>query len=195
MGHKVKGDRMKLAGFVLLAVVCSARVQAQLIPPARDLDEAVKMIQEVGRALEPAMMAVRDDAAVLAALTAAQRKLEEEHQPATAVDEALKPIDEYMAKRRMLDFALSREMKDYLRLAREIIAAANTPPNSVGDVRERLHHKFIHPLQSRVIRNAQRLADIEQMYRYVVERQIRPAHAESLTRAGSASVEKAGPGR
>ncbi len=180
---------MKRVGFLLLVFVSAVPVEAQLIPPARDLDEAVKMIQEVGRALEPAMMAVRDDAAVLAALTAAHRRLEEENQPATAVDEALKPIDEYVAKRQTLDFALSREMKDHLRLAREIIASANTPPNSIGDVRERLHHKFIHPLQSRVIRNAQRLADLEQSYRFVVERQIRPAQAESLNRAGSASVE------
>lgn len=180
---------MKWFGVSFVVVLSAAHLNGQWIPPARDLDEAAKMIQEVGRALEPAMMAVRDESSVLGALTAAQRKLEEVNQPGIAVDEALKPIDEYVDKRGTLTFSLSREMQDHLRLAREVIATANMPPNSIGDARERLHHKFIHPLQARVIRNAQKLADIEQSYRWVVERQIRPAHAEALSRALSASVE------
>lgn len=180
---------MKRFGTSILVLLCASALNGQWIPPARDLDEAAKMIQEVGRALEPAMMAVRDESSVLGALTAAQRKLEEVNQPGIAVDEALKPIDEYVDKRGTLTFSLSREMQDHLRLAREVIATANMPPHNIVDARERLHHKFVHPLQARVIRNAQKLADLEQSYRFVVERQIRPAQAEALNRAQAASVE------
>jgi hypothetical protein len=181
---------MKRNVLLTLVVIAAAPLNAQWIPPARDLDEATKLVQEVGRALEPAMAAVRDEASVLGVLTAAQRKLEEgESQPATAVDEALKPFDDFLGKRATMTFALSREMQDYLRLAREIIASANTPPNSIALAHERLHHKFIHPLQTRVIRNAHKLADLEQSYRWVVERQIRPTQADSLNRAAFASVE------
>lgn len=180
---------MKRLEMAIVVLVSAVHVNAQWIPPARDLDEAAKMIQEVGRALEPAMMAVRDESSVLGALATAQRKLEEVNQPGLAVDEALKPIDEFLDKRATLTFALSREMQDHIRLAREVIATANMPPNNIDGARERLHHKFVHPLQARVIRNAQKLADIEQSYRWVVERQIRPAHAEALNRAHSASVE------
>ncbi len=181
---------MKRNALVMLVFISATNLHAQYIPPARDLDEATKMIQEVGRALQPAMIAVRDESDVLGVLALAHRKLQEhENQPATAVDEALKPIDEYLEKRKTLELALSREMQDYLRRSREMIASANTPPNSLGDARERLHHKFIHPMQMRVVRNAQKLADFEQSYRSLVDRVLRPVQMDALSRVSSASVE------
>lgn len=179
---------MKTAALSMASVLLAASLFGQYGPPARDLDEAVRLLQEVQRQIEPAVAAARDEAAVLNVITRAQNELKG-NQPVTAVDSALNIVDEFVERREKNDRDFSRDLRRTLASVRREIEQARVPPHSLEETRERLHHQYVHPLQRQVMRNAQHLQQFAQFVQAFEGRYLRPAMSELLGSTAFASTD------
>jgi hypothetical protein len=158
-----------MRGAVTLTIILStSSVLAQYGPPARDLRDAVRMLQEVQRLIDPAIAAVRDDTAVLNALAKAEKQLKDA-QSMSSFDEAGKVIDDFMKHRDAVDPPLSKDLKRTIDDARKILTETR-PMMAVGVARERLHHDIVHPLQRQVLRNAGELQQLFLTAQYMSQR-------------------------
>lgn len=172
----------------LLLSAAAATAHAQYGPPARDLRDAVRMLQEVQRLIEPAVSAVRDDTAVLNALSKAEKQLKEP-QPMTSFDDAGKTIEEFLQHRGGIDPPLSRELRGSVAEAQRILQEGRSLMN-VKIAREKLHHDVVHPLQRQVIRNADQLQQLSQQLAFMSQRMMSQAMPEALNAAVYASVDE-----
>lgn len=172
---------------VLALLLSAAAAHAQYGPPARDLRDAVRMLQEVQRLIEPAVSAVRDDTAVLNALSKAEKQLKEP-QPMTSFDDAGKTIEEFLQHRGGIDPPLSRELRGSVAEAQRILQDGRSLMN-VKIARERLHHDVVHPLQRQVIHNADQLQQLSQQLAFMSQRMISQTMPEALNAAAYASTD------
>ena len=171
-----------------LAIVLSTpSLFAQYGPPARDLRDAVRMLQETQRQIDPAIAVVRDEVAVLNSLAKAEKQLKEA-QPMSSFDDATKVIDEYLQHRRAVDPPLSRELQRTVDEARRILEATR-PMMNVPAARERLHHEIVHPLQRQVVRSAGELQQISQQLQFMSQRVMNQVLPEALGAAAYASTD------
>ena len=179
---------MKKAGITLAVMLCNATVFGQYAgPPARDIRDAVRMLQEVQRAIEPAITAVRDQAAVLDMLTRAANQLKES-QPATSFDDAEKVIDEYLRRRGESDPGIPRDLERTIASARQILEQ-HKPILAVRQAREHLHHDVIHPLQRDAMRNAAELQGLAAQLQFMQTRMWNQVLPEILSATGFASTD------
>jgi hypothetical protein len=176
---------------VMLAVtmaLSTASLCAQYGAPARDLRDAVRMLQEVQRLIDPAIAAAHDEAAVLNMLAKAGEQLKDA-QPMSSFDDASKVIDEFVDKRSGRDDpGLARDMRASIDAARRILAESR-PPMNVALARERLHHEVIHPLQRQVLRNAGELEELAAACQFMSQRYLTRPLPEAIAAATYASVD------
>ncbi|HSP14544.1 MAG TPA: hypothetical protein VLV78_07325 [Thermoanaerobaculia bacterium] len=156
-------------------------------PPARDLRDAVRLLQETQRQIEPAIAAVRDEAALLNTLAKAEKQLKDA-QPMSSFDEAGKVINEFADRRAGIDPPLSRELRKTIEDARQILAATR-PMMNAGAARERLHHEIVHPLQQKVIRSAGELQQLAQQFQFMQQRAVSQVLPEALNAVGYAATD------
>ncbi|HSP35891.1 MAG TPA: hypothetical protein VLU46_16380 [Thermoanaerobaculia bacterium] len=175
---------MKKAAITLASLFWAASAFAQY--SARDVKEAVRMLQETQRMIEPAVAAVRDQAAVLSMLAAAEKQLKES-QPASSFDDANKVIDDFAQKRREND-PLSRELERTIASARQILGVYK-PILNVAEARTKLHHDVIHPLQREAIRNAGDLQQLTQQLQFMQMQSYTRVLPEILNAVGYASTD------
>ncbi len=162
-----------LAAFLLSAAPLSAQ-----FAPARDLRDAVRMLQEVQRQIEPAIAAVRDESLVLNALAKAEKQLKDA-QPMSSFDEARKVIDEFADRRGGIDPPLSRDLRKSIEEARRILDSMR-PMMNVAAARERMHHEVVHPLQRQVMRNGGDLLQLSQQLQFMQQRAFTQILPEAL---------------
>jgi hypothetical protein len=172
------------AGFVLLLSATSLFAQ---FTPARDVRDAVRMLQETQRQIDPALAAVRDESAVLMMLAKAYKQLKEA-QPMSAFDEAGKIIDDYADRRASADPPLSRELRRTIEEARKILAETRPMMNPEA-ARERLHHEIIHPLQRDAMRNAGELQQLVQQLQFMQQRVFVQILPEAINATAFASTD------
>ena len=172
---------------VLALLLPTAAVHAQYGPPARDLRDAVKMLQEVQRLIEPAISAVRDDTAVLNALSKAEKQLKDP-QPMTSFDGAGKVLEEFLAHRGTIDPPLSRDLLGSVSAAQRVLQEGRSLMN-VTIAREKLHHDVVHPLQRQVIRNVDQLQQLSQQLAFMSQRMMSQTMPEALNAAAYASTD------
>ena len=177
---------MKRAVVLLLLLFPSIAAFAQY-PPPRDVRDAVRMLQDVQRSLEPMISAIRDDTAVLAALAKAEKALKDA-QPMTSFDEAEKAIKDFADHREHMESQLSRDLQKTIDEASRILAE-NRGLNNVAQAREKLHHTVLHPLQRQVIRNIDQLQTLTQQLQFMAQRAAMPAVPEALSAATYASTD------
>jgi len=182
-----KETRMTRPLLVLALFLPAAAAHAQYGPPARDLRDAVKMLQEVQRLIEPAISAIRDDTAFLNALSKAEKQLKDP-QPMTSFDDAGKVIEEFLQHRGNIDPPLSRELQGAVAEAQRILKDAHSLTN-VRMARERLHHDVVHPLQRQVIRNVDQLQQLSQQLAFMSQRFMSTTMPEALNAAAYASTD------
>ena len=154
--------------------------------PARDVKDAVRMLQEMQRLIEPAIDAVRDEAAVLGALAKAAEQLKDA-QPASSFDDAGKVITRFLDQRNAND-PLPRELARSIREAQRILDL-NKPILNVAAAREQLHHDVIHPLQREAMRNAGDLQQLTQQLQFIQMRMVAQPLAEILGSTAYASTD------
>jgi hypothetical protein len=172
---------------VVAALLLSAASLSAQYAPARDLRDAVRMLQEVQRQIEPAFAAVRDESAVLNALAKAEKQMKDP-QPMSSFDEARKVIDEFADRRAGIDPPLSRDLRKTIEDARQILASMRPMMNIVA-ARERLHHEIVHPLQRQVLRNAGDLQMFSQQLQFMQQRAMMQILPEALNAAGYAATD------
>lgn len=178
-----------MKGWLLVAVtfISPGLAPAQYGPPARDLRDAARMLQDVQRLIEPAIAAVRDDTAVLNALSKAEKQLKDP-QPMSSFDDATKVIDDFARRRAGIDSPLSRDLQITVDAARRILIETRPAMNPAA-ARERMHHQVVHPLQRQVIRNIEQLQQLTQQLQFMSQRATMPALPEALNAAGYASTD------
>lgn len=177
-----------MRGAVTLTIILStSSVLAQYGPPARDLRDAVRMLQETQRQIDPVIAIVRDEVAVLNSLSKAEKQLKDA-QPMSSFDDATKVIDEFVQHRGAVDPPLSRELRRTIDDARRILEATR-PMMNVPTARERLHHEIVHPLQRQVMRSAGELQQISQQLQFMSQRVMNQVLPEALNAAGYASTD------
>ena len=174
--------------FLVLALLLpAATAHGQYGPPARDLRDAVRMLQEVQRLIDPAVAAVRDDTAVLNALAKAEKQLKDP-QPMSSFDDAGKVIDEFLQHRGNADPPLSRELQRSIADAQRILKDAR-PLMNVTIAREKLHHDVVHLLQRQVIRNVDQLQQLSQQLAFMSQRMMSGTMPEALNAAAYAATD------
>lgn len=171
-----------VAWFLLWAAPLSAQYA-----PARDLRDAVRLLQEVQRQIEPAIAAVRDESAVLNMLAKAEKQLKDA-QPMSSFDEARKVIDEFAGRRAGIDPPLSRDLRKTIEDARQILATMRPMMNAAA-ARERLHHEIVHPLQRQVVRNGGDLQQLTQQLQFMQQRAFTQILPEALNAVGYAATD------
>lgn len=152
--------RTTLVAVTILALATTA--SAQYVPPARDINEATRMITEVGRALQPVLNQAKEHAAVATLLQKVQRQLADDN--AGALTAAMDSIDEYLRQRESADQPNSRDMLRHIEAVRAKIEQQKLLPstNDLKPLREDIHHEHVHPLQKIVLGDAnayQQLSD------------------------------------
>jgi hypothetical protein len=178
---------MNRAILALMLLVPAGSVVAQYGPPARDLRDAVKMLQETQRLIEPAIAAVRDDTAVLNAIAKAEKQLKNA-QPMSSLDDATKVLNEFEDHRNAVEPAISRDLARVIESARRIIAEGRATMNAAA-AREKLHHDVVHPLQRQVMRNVDQLQQLVQQLNMMAQRSSFQAVPEALNAVGYASTD------
>ena len=179
--------RGNLAILTLMLLGPAGSVFAQYGPPARDLRDAVRMLQETQRLIEPAIAAVRDDTAVLNAIAKAEKQLKDP-QPMSSFDDATKVLTEFEDHRNAVEPPISRDLQRVIESARRIIAEGRTTMN-VAVAREKLHHDVVHPLQRQVMRNVDQLQQLIQQLNFMSQRSTFQAIPEALNAVGYASTD------
>lgn len=179
---------MKRALIVVLLLFPSTSVFAQYGPPARDLRDAVRMLQEVQRLIEPAIAAVRDDTAVLAALAKAEKQMKDA-QPMTSFDDAEKTINEFLEHRNAMPEPMSKELERTIAEAQRVLRDGRSLMN-VRMTREKLHHEVVHPLQRQVLRNVDQLQGVTQQLQFMQSQFTTRVIAEALNAATYASTDE-----
>ncbi len=175
------------AGIMVATMFWTASLLGQYAgAPARDVRDAVRMLQETQRLMEPAIAGVRDEVTVLSMLVKAQNQLKRA-QPASSFDEAVQVIDDFAAKRKD-DATLSRDLERSIADARRILAV-NRPILNVDAAREQLHHQVIHPLVREAMRNALDLQQLGQQLQGLQGRMVGQVLPEIYSATGFASVD------
>jgi hypothetical protein len=173
---------------LILALLLPATALGQYGPPALDLRDAVKILQDVQRLIDPAIAAVRDDTAVLAALAKAEKQLKDP-QPMSSFDDAGKVIEEFLQHRANIDPPLSKDLQRTIGEAQRILQEGRSLMN-VTIAREKLHHEVVHPLQRQVIRNADQLQQLSQQLAFMSQRMMNQTLPEALNAAAYASTDE-----
>jgi hypothetical protein len=158
--------------------------------PARDVREAVRMLQETQRLIEPAIAAVADQAAVLNMLATAGRELKEA-QPASSFDDANKIIDEFVRKRNENE-TLPRDLDRAIADARQILAI-NKPILNVTGAREQLHHSVMHPLERALLRSALDLQQLAQQLQSMQGRAVGPTLPQIYSALSNSATDAVAP--
>ncbi len=172
---------------VVAALLLSAAPLSAQYTPARDLRDAVRLLQEAQRQIEPAIAAIRDEAAVLNALAKAEKQLKDA-QPMSSFDEARKVIEEFADRRAGIDPPLSRDLRKSIDDARQILAAMR-PMMNVAAARERMHHEIVHPLQRQLMRSAGELQQLSQQLQFMQQRAMMQILPEALNAVGYAATD------
>ncbi len=160
--------RTILALFLLLGV---PPLFGQYAPPARDLDEAVKYMNELTRQLEPALKEARDQAYVFGLVARATNRLAGK-EPAQEVSAAKKLIDDFLDARERSGVELSRENAKTIASVRQELELAQ-PPYAIAALRERLHHEFVHPLERKALRDLERIEQLRMEWEFLHERHVK----------------------
>jgi hypothetical protein len=140
-------------------------------PPARDLNEAQRLLQEVQQQVAPLFVQLRQESEVLGIIAKAERELGE-GSPRSAIDDALKMIAEYIEREESAGRPLTREMQHYLSTAREKLERARitAAEQEIATARRYLHDELVHPLQVRVGVNVTQLMAYQQMLQMLGQR-------------------------
>jgi len=170
-------------------VLVSTTLSAQYGPPAKDLDEAQFFMREIQRQIEPAVTEARDRAVVLGILTRAQNKLIGK-EPASEISDAIRAIDDFLYRREQSGKELSRENLKTLAAVRKELEIQQ-PPYAVLALRERLHHEFVHPLESQSLKDLQAIERLQMEWEAFIERHVKPLDREVMS-AVTTSIKEPG---
>lgn len=138
---------MKTA-IALLFALCAFPLAAQ---PAKDLEDAQAMVHAHERDIAPVIAQLREMTSALDAMARAQRALTDA-QPATAIDQAIKALDEYNDAANRRGVLLGRDFTAIIAGARRFLDGFRNgaPIPDVTAIREKFHHNYVHPIQRRV---------------------------------------------
>jgi len=177
---------MKITHCLLAGAIFATPAMAQ---PARDVFDAQQMVRAQDRDMQPVLAQTRELATVLAMFANVQQKLIG-GQPRTALDDAIRVIDDYNSDARARAAPLDRELRATLASARKMLddARIGPPLTDVTDIRERLHHNVIHPLQRRAVQVIGQLDTIIGMYEGTI-RGLRGVQTGMINSVGQASTD------
>ena len=180
---------MKMSLSLLATAILAIPAMAQ---PARDIYDAQQMVRSQERDMQPVLAQVRELGTVLGMFANVQQKLIGS-QPRTALDDAIRVIDDYMQDAQARGAPLDRELRSMLTTARKMLddARIGPPLSDVTSLRERLHHNYIHPLQRRALQTTGQIDTIIGMYEGTI-RGLRAVQAGMTTSVAAASPD---PGR
>ena len=164
---------------VLFLLAGTVPLFAQYGPPAKDLDDAQQILEEIERQLAPAVSEARERAEVLSVIARAHNRLEGAL-PATEIGAALEDIATFLERRDRNDQPLSRENQKAIDSVRKELELASNPPYAIAALRERLHHEFVHPLERQVLANLADLEQLEQVWERFARSQMARARDESM---------------
>lgn len=177
---------MKVITFVALFVATSTVAWAQPVKDATDAQEAAR--QHV-RDMTPFVEQVVEMSKLLEAFGNVQRALSDPSQPGIAFDNAHQALENYVNDAARRNAMLDRDLRSKIEYAdREITAARNGAAFSrVEDLREKLHHNVIHPLQRRAIFLSRDIYSVLQNYEGLSAQLRRSQAAVTMALGGLAS--------
>ena len=154
---------MKMLRIAVPLAFAAATLSAQ---PAKDILDAQAMARAQERDMQPAIEQMREMGIILGMFANVQRELSNAPQPNTALDKAIAAIDDYTVDSVRRSAVIDRDMRSVIDRARRMLDAARVGPplNDVTDIREKLHHNFIHPLQRRSVQMARQIDVILRSY-------------------------------
>ncbi len=141
---------MKVFTFLGLAILAAGAASAQ---PVRDVLDAQEAARAHQRDIQPALDQIREMAALLNAFANVQRDLSDATQPNIAIDKAQADLADYAAEASRRGAFLDRESRATIESTRRLLEAARNGSafGNFTDLRERIHHNTIHPLQRRAL--------------------------------------------
>lgn len=130
-------------------------------PPARDLQEAQRMISDLQKQLEPAFLRARDQAETLQLVNRVERIIDE-YPPNDATGRAIEAIDEFLVRRDEREAEFPRELRIVINNVRKWLddTRLGPPQSDLSPLRERIHHEVTHSLQKQVLANARTLQSL-----------------------------------
>lgn len=141
---------MKVFTFLGLAILTAGTASAQAV---RDLVDAQEAVRAHARDIQPAIEQVREMGALLNAFANVQRDLSDAAQPTIAIDKARSDLSDYAAEASRRGALVDRENRATVESTRRLLEAARNG-SAFGDLtelREKIHHNAIHPLQRRAL--------------------------------------------
>src|SRR5579859_7992928 len=154
---------MKAFIFLAIPFLVTAAASAQ---PVKDVADAEEAVRAHIRDMQPALLQIREMTNVLQAFARVQRDLSDATQPGIAIDKARGELDDYVSESHRRGALLDRETRGTIEYARRELDAAHNASAlvNVNDLREKIHHNVIHPLQRRTLQMTQRANAIITMY-------------------------------
>jgi len=170
-----------------LALALSA--SAQYMPPARDLNDVQRLTTEYQRLTSAALTEPGRYADALNLITGVHVSLREG--PALpAIDNALDKINKYLEKHERDDPPLPKDVLRYINLAKTWLEDAKMgPPPELLELRERIHHEIMHPMQRYLLQQIETMQQVSNQID-VLSRTLQMRIVGLAGAAASASPEK-----
>jgi hypothetical protein len=152
---------MKRAIGGLSLLFLAASIHAQYAPPARDLQDVSRLTAEYQRLTKDAMAEPVRYAEGLGVLTSAHTALRD-GPVLQALDSALNRIEDYERRHERDDPPIPRDVQRFFKLAKTWIqdVKMGPPPADTLELRERIHHELIHPMQRNLLAQVQQMQQI-----------------------------------
>ena len=145
--------------FTIFAVILLASSVPAGAQPVKDVIDAQEAVRQQIRDMQPAVQQIREMTQLLQAFARVQRELSDGSQPGIAIDKARSVLEDYDSESSRRGSLLDRDTRAIVdRVRRDLDAAHNgAMVANIADLRERIHHNAIHPLQRRAIQMAARV--------------------------------------
>jgi len=152
---------MKRALCGLSLLFLAASIHAQYAPPARDLQDVSRLTAEYQRLTKEAVAEPLRYAEGLSVLTSAHAALRDGPVP-MALDSALNRIEEYERRHERDDPPLPRDVQRFFKLVKTWIQDTKMGPAPADtlELRERIHHEAIHPMQRNLLAQVQQMQQV-----------------------------------
>lgn len=141
---------MKLLTFFGFLLLSASAASAQ---PVRDINDAQEAVRAHIRDMQPLVEQMREVPFLLKMFADVQRDLAEESQPFMALDRSLRDLDDYESGATRRQAVLDKEARSYVQRTRTLLESARNgaPYGTLTDLREKIHHNAIHPIERRII--------------------------------------------
>jgi hypothetical protein len=160
---------MKRALCGLSLFFLAASIHAQYAPPARDLQDVSRLTAEYQRLIKDAVAEPMRYAEGLGVLTSVHAALRD-GPVLIALDNALNRIEDYEHRHERDDPPIPRDVQRFFKLVKTWIqdAKMGPPPADTLELRERIHHDVIHPMQRNLLAQVQQLQQVAMSFQQMV---------------------------